>query len=51
MSLTWDVIQANAVAFSKRWRDARNEEAEAQAFEMDFLRAFGVSDPDGYRKI
>lgn len=45
MSLSWDIIQANAIAFSKRWKDARNEEAEAQAFEMDFLRVFGVSDP------
>ena len=45
MKLSWDEIQANAVAFSKRWKDAHNEEAEAQAFEMDFLRVFGVEDP------
>jgi len=25
--LAWDSIQANAVAFSKRWKDAHNEEA------------------------
>jgi len=44
MKLSWDEIQANAVAFSKRWKDARNEEAEAQSFLMDFLRVFGVDD-------
>lgn len=46
MQLTWDEIQANAVKFSKRWKDARNEEAQAQSFELDFLRVFGVSDPE-----
>jgi len=45
MPLSWDDIQANAVAFSKRWKDAVNEEAEAQGFEIDFLRVFGVDDP------
>ena len=43
--LTWDDILANAVAFSKRWKDGRNEEAEAQAFLIDFLHVFGVDDP------
>ena len=43
--LTWDSIQANAVAFSKRWKDGRNEEAEAQSFTTDFLHVFGVDDP------
>ena len=28
--LTWDEIQSNAVAFSKKWQDAKSEEAEAQ---------------------
>jgi hypothetical protein len=45
MPLTWDDIQANAIAFSKRWKDAKNEEAEAQSFLVDFLRVFGVTDP------
>ena len=45
MPLTWDNIQANAVVFSKRWKDVHNEEAEAQSFETDFLRVFGVTDP------
>jgi len=43
--LTWDSIQANAVAFSKRWKNAKNEEAEAQSFQNDFLRVFGIIDP------
>jgi hypothetical protein len=45
MRLTWEEIQANAITFSRRWKDAKNEEAEAQAFEIDFLRVFGVTDP------
>ncbi len=44
--LTWDEIQANAITFSKRWKDAHNEEAQAQTFEVDFLRVFGVDDPE-----
>ncbi|MCL2458472.1 MAG: transposase [Desulfobulbus sp.] len=43
--LTWDAIQANAIAFSKRWQGARNEEAESQSFMTDFLHVFGVDDP------
>ena len=43
--LTWDSIQANAISFSKRWRDGRSEDAEAQAFLIDFLHVFGVDDP------
>jgi len=45
MQLTWDTIQANAIAFSKKWKDAKNEEAEVQGFEIDFLRIFGVDEP------
>lgn len=46
MRLTWDEIQTNAVRFSKRWKDAHNEEAQAHPFQLDFLRVFGVSDPE-----
>ncbi|MDL2234619.1 hypothetical protein LJC07_00505 [Christensenellaceae bacterium OttesenSCG-928-L17] len=45
MQLTWDDIQSSAVAFSKKWKDAKNEEAEAQGFLIDFLRVFGVDEP------
>ncbi|MDO4568690.1 MAG: class I SAM-dependent DNA methyltransferase, partial [Clostridia bacterium] len=44
MALTWEQIQANAVAFSKRWKDAAREEALAQTFEKEFLAVFGVDD-------
>jgi len=43
--LTWDSIQSNAVAFSKRWKDGGKEEAEAQIFTSDFMHVFGVDDP------
>ncbi|MCL2670946.1 MAG: hypothetical protein FWF10_02795 [Clostridiales bacterium] len=44
--LSWDQIQANAVAFSKRWQNAYNEEAQAQSFETQLLQVFGVADPE-----
>jgi len=46
MRLTWDLIQSKAIAFSKRWQEAANEEAQAQSFVTDFLRVFGVDDPE-----
>ncbi len=46
MTLSWDEIQTNAVKFAKRWQDAHNEEAQAQTFETEFLRVFGVDDPE-----
>ncbi|MCL1980220.1 MAG: class I SAM-dependent DNA methyltransferase [Proteobacteria bacterium] len=45
MPLSWDAIQANAVKFSARWQDAHSEEAEGQAFTLDFFRVFGLDDP------
>ena len=47
MQLPWDAIQANTIAFSKKRKNAHNEEAEAQAFQIDFLHVFGVDDPIG----
>ena len=44
--LSWNEIQARAVAFSKRWRDAHNEEAQAQTFELElccFYRVLNTS--------
>ena len=46
MRLPWGSIQSNAVAFSKRWKDAKNEEAQAQSFLTDFLRVFGINDTE-----
>jgi len=45
MPLSWDNIQANALAFSKRWKDSSNEQAEAQHFVVGLLNVFGVDDP------
>ena len=47
MRLAWEAIQANSIAFSKRWKDAGNEDAQAQNFVTDFLRVFGVEEPAG----
>jgi len=44
MNLTWEQIQANAITFSKRWKDAKREEALAQTFEKELLAVFGVED-------
>jgi len=44
MALSWDEIRANALNFSKKWQDASNEEAEAQSFEREFFKVFGVAD-------
>ena len=44
MQLSWDAIQANALAFSKRWKDGHDEKSEAQSFVRDFLAVFGVED-------
>jgi hypothetical protein len=62
--LDWNEISKKAIAFSKRWEGAHNEEAQSQAFVIDFLKVFGVEDPeavgdfeykvkmaDGYGKI
>ena len=46
MRLPWDTIQSNATAFSKRWKDGKNEDAQGQSFVIDFLRVFGISDPE-----
>lgn len=46
MPLTWEAMQGNAVKFSERWKDAGNEEAQGQSFIADFLRVFGLADPE-----
>jgi hypothetical protein len=42
MQLSWDAIQSNAVAFSKRWQGGGKEKQEAQSFVRAFLGVFGV---------
>ena len=46
MNLTWDRIQANAVSFSKKWKDAHSEKSHGQSFVRAFLAVFGIDDPD-----
>ena len=46
MRLTWGVMQTNAIAFSKRWKDASNEDAQPQSFVTDFLHVFGLNAPE-----
>ena len=45
MPLSWEAIQANAISFSKKWKDAKSEESEAQGFLIDLLRVFGIDEP------
>jgi hypothetical protein len=42
MPLSWKNIQANALAFSKQWKDATDESADAQSFLNDFFKVFGI---------
>ncbi|MDR0565326.1 MAG: hypothetical protein LBG78_10395, partial [Azoarcus sp.] len=42
MSITWDVIRANALAFSKRWEGAGSEKADSQTFCNEFFAVFGI---------
>ena len=42
--LSLDIIQANAVAFSKCWANVLNEKQQDQGFMDALLRVFGVAD-------
>lgn len=42
MILGWNDIKKRALAFSKKYKDARDEFAEAQSFLNDFFDVFGV---------
>ena len=42
MPLPWVDIKANALAFSKKWKDATDEASEAQSFLNDFFGIFGI---------
>ena len=44
MALSWNEIRERAIAFSKKWADATDENAEAKPFLVDFFNIFGVSD-------
>ncbi|MDD3889932.1 MAG: N-6 DNA methylase [Syntrophomonadaceae bacterium] len=42
MQLSWIEISSRALKFSKKWKDAKDEAAEAQSFLNDFFEIFGV---------
>ena len=42
--LSWDNIQSNAVAFSKRWQGVTSEKQQDQGFIESLLQVFGVDD-------
>jgi hypothetical protein len=43
MSLGWNEIKSRAAAFSIKWKDEVNEDAEAKSFWDDFFNIFGIS--------
>ncbi len=43
MVLNWNEIRKRAIEFSREWRDAKREKAEAQTFWNEFFRVFGIS--------
>ena len=44
MPLSWNEIKSRALAFSKHWADACNEDAEAKPFLIAFFEIFGITD-------
>lgn len=43
MALSWNEIKQRAIAFSKNWEHAADEDAEAKSFMDGFFEVFGVS--------
>lgn len=43
MPLSWNEIRANAIAFSREWRDEVSEDAEAKSFWDAFFNVFGIT--------
>lgn len=44
MALSWNEIKERAIAFSKKWEDTSDENADAKPFLVDFFNIFGISD-------
>ena len=44
MPLSWNEIRSRALAFSKHWADAGNEDAQAKPFLIAFFEIFGITD-------
>jgi hypothetical protein len=43
MPLSWNEIRANAIAFSREWKDESSEDAEAKSFWDAFFQVFGIT--------
>ncbi|MEQ1668059.1 MAG: type IIL restriction-modification enzyme MmeI, partial [Sulfuriferula sp.] len=43
MPLSWNDIKTRALAFSKHWANAANEDSEAKPFLIDFFEIFGIT--------
>jgi hypothetical protein len=43
MALGWNEVKERAVRFSKEWKDAFNEKADAKQFLIEFFNVFGIS--------
>jgi len=43
MPLSWNEIKSRALAFSKHWADAGNEDAEGKPFLIAFFEIFGIT--------
>lgn len=43
MPLSWNEIKSRALAFSKEWADAANEDSEAKPFLLAFFEVFGLT--------
>ncbi|MCX7048489.1 MAG: class I SAM-dependent DNA methyltransferase [Candidatus Sumerlaeota bacterium] len=41
-ALSWNEIRQNAIHFSREWKGAQDERAEAQTFWNEFLQVFGI---------
>jgi hypothetical protein len=42
MPLSWTDIRSNAIAFSREYKDASREDADAQSFWNEFFKVFGI---------
>jgi hypothetical protein len=42
LNLSWNEIEAKALAFTKKWKEAKDEFSESQSFLNDFFDVFGV---------
>ena len=41
---SWNDIKSKALAFSRKWHDAKSEDSEAKPFWLEFFDIFGIPD-------